>query len=56
MGILKMHDLLTHLSGWTGIVPAILIMIGVAVLVCSAVGCCCSPCKEKDDIFHREVY
>lgn len=56
MEILNMHDLLAHLSTLSSYLPAILIMLGVATLVCCAVGCCCSPCEEKDDLFHREVY
>jgi hypothetical protein len=28
----------------------------VAMLIGCAVGCVCSPCEEKDDLFHREVY
>ena len=56
MEIFNMHDLLAHLSALSSYLPAILIMLGVATLVCCAVGCCCSPCEEKDDLFHREVY
>lgn len=56
MGILNMHELLAHLSGWSSYFVAGIIMLGVATLVCAAVGCCCSPCEEKDDLFHREVY
>jgi hypothetical protein len=56
MEMFKMHDLLAHLSALSSYLPAILIMLGVATLVCCAVGCCCSPCEEKDDLFHREVY
>lgn len=55
MGILNMHDLLAHLSNWNSYVLAGVIMFGVVILVCAAVGCC-SSCKEKDDLFHREVY
>ena len=56
MWFLKMQDLLTHLSHLSSYLPAILITLGVAALVGCAVGCNCSPCKEKDDLFHREVY
>lgn len=57
MGFLKMmSDVLAHLSQLSNYLPAILITLGVATLVCCAVGCCSSPCKEKDDLFHREVF
>ncbi|MFZ0631521.1 MAG: hypothetical protein WA399_04505 [Acidobacteriaceae bacterium] len=56
MWFLKMHDLLGHLSNLSGYLPAILITLGVAALVGCAVGCHCATCKEKDDLFHREVY
>jgi hypothetical protein len=55
MGILNMHELLANISGWSSYVLAGIIMLGVAILVCAAVGCCTS-CDEKDDLFHREVY
>ncbi len=51
-----MHDLLDHLAQLSNYLPAILITIGVAALVTCAVGCSSAPCKEKDDLFHREVY
>jgi hypothetical protein len=51
-----MHDLLNHLAELNSYLPAILITIGVAALVSCAVGCSSSPCEEKDDLFHREVY
>jgi hypothetical protein len=56
MWFLKMHELLDHLSGLSSYLPALLITIGVAALVACAVGCNCSSCKEKDDLFRREVY
>lgn len=56
MWFLKMHDVLAHLSHLSSYLPAILITLGVAALVGCAVGCNCEPCKEKDDLFHREVY
>lgn len=55
MGFLNMHELLAHLSGWSSYALATIIMVGVAILVCAAVGCCTS-CEEKDELFHREVY
>jgi small ligand-binding sensory domain FIST len=56
MWFLKMHDLLGHLSQLSDLLPAILVTIGVAMLIGCAVGCVCTPCEEKDDLFHKEVY
>jgi hypothetical protein len=56
MGLLHMHDLLAHISAVSSYVPAILITLGVVTLIGCAVGCVCSPCEEKDDLFHRETY
>lgn len=56
MWFLHMHDLLNHLSRLSDFLPAILVTIGVAMLIGCAVGCVCSPCEEKDDLFHKEVY
>lgn len=56
MGPLNMRDILAHLSEISSYLPAVLITLGVAVLVGCAVGCVCSPCEEKDELFHREVY
>jgi hypothetical protein len=56
MWFLNMHELLAHLSELSSYLPAILITLGVAALVGCAVGCHCSSCEEKDELFHREVY
>lgn len=53
---MPMHVLLEHLSEISSYLPAVLITLGVATLVGCAIGCVCSPCEEKDDLFHREVY
>ena len=55
-GQTSMHVLLEHLSDISSYLPAVLITLGVATLVGCAIGCVCSPCEEKDDLFHREVY
>lgn len=52
---MNMHELLLHLSSFSGYLPAILITIAVAVLIGCAVGCLCEPCEEQDDLFHHEV-
>jgi hypothetical protein len=56
MGFLNMHELLARLSAVSSYLPAVLITLGVATLVGCAIGCICSPCEEKDDLFHREVF
>jgi|HubBroStandDraft_2_1064218.scaffolds.fasta_scaffold78562_1 hypothetical protein len=56
MGFLHMHELLAHLSAVSSYLPAVLITLGVATLIGCAIGCICSPCEEKDDLFHREVF
>jgi hypothetical protein len=56
MWLLKMHDLLGHLSRLSDFLPAMLVTIGVAMLIGCAVGSVCTPCEEKDSLFHKEVY
>jgi hypothetical protein len=56
MRFLDMHDLVSHLSALSSYLPAILITLGIAALISCAVGCTASPCEEKDELFHREVY
>ena len=56
MRFLNMHELIAHLAQLSSYLPAVLITLGVAALISCAVGCHASPCEEKDDLFHREVY
>jgi hypothetical protein len=51
----KWHSVLSHLSSLSNYLPAILVTVGIAVLIACAVGCVCSPCEEKDDLFHHEI-
>lgn len=54
MWFMHMHDLLTSLSHWGVLVPALLVTLGVGLLIGCSMGCLCSS-KEKDDIFrHHE--
>jgi hypothetical protein len=55
-GFFHLHSLLAHISGISSYLPAVLITLGVVTLVGCAIGCVCSPCEEKDDLFHRETY
>jgi hypothetical protein len=43
------------LSGLESYLPAILVTIGAALLFGCGVSALCSPCRDKDDIFHRHV-
>jgi hypothetical protein len=43
------------LSGLESYLPAILVTIGAALLLGCGVSALCSPCREKDDIFHRHA-
>jgi len=36
--------------------PAILVTIGAALLMVCGIGAACSPCEEKDEVFHRQVF
>jgi len=51
----KVHEILNHLSRVSDYLPAILVTIGAALLFGCGVSALCSPCREKDDIFHRHV-
>lgn len=55
MWFLHMQEILSRLSHWDGLIPAILITAGVALLLGCCLGCSCGPCKEKDDLFHPHV-
>jgi hypothetical protein len=43
------------LAGLESYLPAILVTVGAALLFGCGVSALCSPCREKDDIFHRHV-
>lgn len=45
--------LFAHLESY---LPAILVTVGAALLLGCGVSALCSPCREKDDIFHRHVF
>jgi hypothetical protein len=36
--------------------PAIMVTIGAALLLACGIGAACSPCEEKDEVFHRQVF
>ena len=35
---------------------SILVTIGAALLMACGIGAACSPCEEKDEVFHRQVF
>jgi hypothetical protein len=60
-GVTKMHSLHFHtLARWfiefESYGPAILVTIGAALLMACGICSTCSPCKEKDEVFHRQVF
>jgi hypothetical protein len=54
--LFHIHSLLAHISAISSYLPAVLITLGIVTLVGCAIGCICSPCEEKDDLFHRRTY
>ena len=57
----KMHSLHLHtFARWffqfESYGPAILVTIGAALLMACGIGAACSPCEEKDEVFHRQVF
>jgi hypothetical protein len=60
-GVSPMHSLHFHnLAHWffqfESYGPAILVTIGAALLIACGIGATCSPCEEKDEVFHRQVF
>ena len=48
---------ISHLfSIFEAYVPAIAVTAAAAVLIGCAVSGLCSPCKEKDEMFHKKVF
>jgi hypothetical protein len=55
MWFLHLNVVLSHLSHLSPYWAEGAITCGAALLVGCAASCACSPCKEKDDLFHRNV-
>jgi hypothetical protein len=53
---LHVHTLAQLLSAFESYAPAIVLTIGAALLFACGIGAACSPCKEKDEFFHRQVF
>lgn len=55
MWFLHLHDILDHFSRMNAHWAEGIITLAAALLVGCAASCACSPCKEKDDLFHKHV-
>jgi hypothetical protein len=53
---LHFHTIAQLWSQFESYGPAIVITIGAALLMGCGIGATCSPCKEKDEVFHRQVF
>ena len=56
MHSLHFHDLAHWFMQFQSYGPAILVTIGAALLIACGIGAACSPCEEKDEVFHRQVF
>ena len=56
MHSLQFHELAHWFFEFESYGPAILVTIGAAFLIPSSIGAACSPCEEKDEVFHRQVF
>jgi hypothetical protein len=56
MHFLNFHNLAHWLIQFESYGPAILVTIGAALLIACGIGATCSPCEEKDEVFHRQVF
>jgi hypothetical protein len=56
MHSLHFHTLARWFYEFESYWPAILVTIGAALLMACGIGATCSPCEEKDEVFHRQVF
>jgi hypothetical protein len=56
MHSLHFHTLARWFYEFESYGPAILVTIGAALLMACGIGATCSPCEEKDEVFHRQVF
>ena len=54
--LLHFHSLAHWFFQFESYGPAILVTIGAALLIACGIGATCSPCEEKDEVFHRQVF
>ncbi len=55
MWFLHLQDVLWRFAHLNAHWAEAIVTCGAALLVGCAASCACSPCKEKDDLFHRRV-
>ena len=53
---LNLHTFAQWFFAFESYAPAIALTIGAALLFACGIGATCSPCKEKDEFFHRQVF
>jgi hypothetical protein len=56
MHALHFHTLARWFFEFESYGPAIFVTVGAALLMACGIGASCSPCKEKDEVFHRQVF
>jgi hypothetical protein len=56
MHAVHLHTLVRWFSQFSSYGPAIVVTIGAALLMGCGIGAVCSPCEEKDEVFHRQVF
>jgi hypothetical protein len=56
MHFLHFHNLAHWFFQFESYGPAVLVTIGAALLIACGIGATCSPCEEKDEVFHRQVF
>jgi hypothetical protein len=56
MHAVHLHTLVRWFSHFQSYGPAIVVTIGAALLMGCGIGAACSPCEEKDEVFHRQVF
>jgi hypothetical protein len=56
MPSLHLHTFAQILFAFEFYAPAIMITVGAALLFACGIGAACSPCREKDEFFHRQVF
>lgn len=53
---LHLHQFIEWFTHFQSYWPAVLVTVGAALLMVCGIGAACSPCEEKDEVFHRQVF
>jgi hypothetical protein len=56
MAFLHLQDFSEWFFQFEAYAPAIMVTAAAALLFACGIGASCSPCKEKDEFFHRQVF